>query len=182
MPCSAPCLPTWRSRDQLHPQPTALACDWLFDERSLTRRLTALSADGFSVTPLCEGWFALRDDECAALAVPTGSLGWVREVYLRGNGEPWVFARSVAAHDALAGSGLDLQQLGSRSLGELLFSDQAFERGALQVCHYPQAWLPQGDGHERPWARRSCFRRGELAVLVAEVFLPAFWHAAGRAT
>jgi len=154
--------------------------DWLFNQDSLTRRLSALSDGGFSVTPLCEGWLALRDDECAALDVPPGSPGWVREVYLRGNGQPWVFARSVAARQALEGSGLDLQQLGSRSLGELLFSDQAFTRGELQACRYPATWLPAEARENALWARRSCFRRGELAVLVAEVFLPAFWPVASR--
>ena len=180
MPRSALQTPTWLTRDQLSDTPSASVCDWLFDERSLTRRLTELSANGFSVTPLREGWLALRDDECATLGVPPGSTGWVREVYLRGNGQPWVFARSVAARQALEGSGLDLQQLGSRSLGELLFSDQAFARGELQVCRYPGAWLPAEAVQDGLWARRSCFRREQLAVLVAEVFLPAFWPAASR--
>ncbi|NQD79735.1 chorismate lyase [Pseudomonas sp. CrR14] len=181
MTCSASQTPDWFFRDQLQQAPSPAVCDWLFDEGSLTRRLTALSDDGFSVTPLREGWFELRGDECAALDAPPGSLGWVREVYLRGNGEPWVFARSVAAQRALNGSGLDLQQLGSRSLGELLFSDQAFTRGVLQVCRYPNTWMPASDEHKQLWARRSCFRREGLAVLVAEVFLPAFWRLADPA-
>ena len=50
--------------------------------------------------------------------------------------------------------------------------------GALQATRYPAQWLPQAVREEDLWARRSCFRRGELALLVAEVFLPAFWHAA----
>jgi chorismate--pyruvate lyase len=152
--------------------------DWLFNEDSLTRRLTALSHQGFSVTPLQEGWQPLRSDECSALGVPPGSQGWVREVYLRGHAQPWVFARSVAARSALQGSGLNLAELGSRSLGELLFSDRAFDRGAMQVCRYPAAWLPTEARAERLWGRRSCFSRGALGVLVAEVFLPAFWVAA----
>ena len=49
---------------------------------------------------LCEGWQPLRDDECAALDLPQASIGWVREVYLRGHGQPWVYARSVAARSA----------------------------------------------------------------------------------
>jgi chorismate--pyruvate lyase len=32
----------------------------------------------------------------AALDLPENSQGWVREVYLRGHQQPWVFARSVA--------------------------------------------------------------------------------------
>ena len=110
--------------------------------------------------------------------MPSGSQGWVREVYLRGHQQPWVFARSVAARSALQGSGLNLGELGSRSLGELLFSDRAFTRGAIQVCRYPAPWLPSAVRNEQLWARRSCFQRGALAVLVAEVFLPQLWQAA----
>jgi chorismate--pyruvate lyase len=170
--------PSWLNAEQLAPAPSAAVFGWLFNEDSLTRRLTQLSADQFSVTPLFEGWQALRPDECSALGVAPGSEGWVREVYLRGQQQPWVFARSVATRAVLEGSGLDLAQLGSRSLGELLFSDRAFDRGELQVCLYPAHWLPVEAHNTNLWARRSCFRRGELGVLVAEVFLPAFWQAA----
>ena len=105
-----------------------------------------------------------------------GSQGWVREVFLLGAGQPWVFARSVAARSVLEGSGFDLALLGTRSLGELLFSDSAFTRGELQACHYPAAWLPAAVREEALWARRSCFRREKLGLLVAEVFLPALWQ------
>lgn len=169
----------WFSADQL-PAPLAPDVhDWLYvDKGSLTRRLTELAEGAFSVTPLTEGWQPLRDDECAALGVANGSEGWVREVYLRGQQEPWVFARSVAARSALEQSGLDLPHLGSRSLGELLFSDRAFTRGPLQARRYPEAWLPQDRREPQLWARRSCFSQGDLQVLVAEVFLPALWRAA----
>ncbi len=184
-PCTVPHTllahpPHWLSAGQLHPLPPAAERGWLFDQDSLTRRLTALSQDHFSVTPLQEGWQTLRLDETRALGVPAQAQGWVREVFLRGHGQPWVFARSVAARSALEGSGLALDQLGSRSLGELLFSDRAFQRGELQVTRYPAGWLPAAVRSEQLWARRSCFRRGELAVLVAEVFLPELWRAAAR--
>src|SRR5690606_12239848 len=131
----------WLAADQLPAPLDPLLHDWLYvDKGSLTRRLTLLAAGAFSVTPLREGWQPLRNDECAALGVAFGSSGWVREVYLRGHGEPWVFARSVAARSALEDSGFDLQRLGSRSLGELLFSDQAFTRGPLEAMRYPDAW------------------------------------------
>jgi chorismate lyase len=169
--------PDWLTQARLAPLPDASTLDWLFDEGSLTRRLTRLSADGFSVTPLLEGWQALRDDECSALDLPAGSLGWVREVYLRGHGEPWVFARSVAAQSALQDGGLNMDELGSRSLGELLFCDQAFTRRAIEVCHYPAAWLPSDANVENLWGRRSRFDRGPLSVLVAEIFLPTLWLA-----
>ena len=169
---------TWLTADQLRPAPAPAVFDWLFDDGSLTRRLTALSSNGFSVTPLNESWQTLRSDECAALNVREGSVGWVREVFLRGHGQPWVFARSVAPRSQLIDSDLHMDELGSRSLGELLFSDQAFSRGPLQVCRYPQHWLPADVSAGQLWARRSCFSRDGLSVLVAEVFLPCLWTAA----
>jgi chorismate--pyruvate lyase len=172
-------MPIWRTAKQLQPSPVAEVYSWLFvNQDSLTQRLVELSANTFSVLPLSEGWQCLRNDECAALNVAAGSQGWVREVFLRGHEQPWVFARSVAARSALDDSSMGLDQLGSRSLGELLFSDRAFARGPLQACHYPADWLPLGVRAENLWARRSCFSRGALNVLVAEVFLPAFWAAA----
>lgn len=159
------------------PEPVVL--DWLFNQDSLTRRLTRQSANGFSILPLLEGWQVLRLDECAALSLPDQSIGWVREVYLRGNGQKWVFARSVAAQSALQQGGLNMDELGTRSLGELLFCDEAFERGPLEVCRYPVQWLPIEDTANGLWGRRSCFSRGALSLLVAEVFLPNFWRAVG---
>ncbi|WP_164488084.1 chorismate--pyruvate lyase family protein [Pseudomonas lundensis] len=169
--------PVWLEQSQLGALPDALTLDWLFDEGSLTRRLTAVSNDHFSVSPLFEGWQTLREDECRVLELPAGSLGWVREVCLRGHQVPWVFARSVASKSALEAGGLNMDALGTRSLGELLFSDQAFERGPLQVCRYPRDWLPDADRTDNLWARRSRFMRGSLSVLVAEVFLPNLWAA-----
>jgi chorismate--pyruvate lyase len=169
--------PEWLLRDQLSDPPAPVVLEWLFHEDSLTRRLTRLSHDGFSVTPLSEGWQRLRDDECDALQLSTGSEGWVREVYLRGHGEKWVFARSVAGRKALEQDGLHMDELGTRSLGELLFSDKAFARGPLQICNYPAPWLPDLDVETGLWGRRSCFSRGLLSILVAEVFLPTVWRA-----
>lgn len=173
---SAP-APLWLTQGQLTRLPDSSTLDWLFDEDSLTRRLTRLSNDGFSVTPLFEGWDTLRADECAALDLAEGSEGWVREVYLRGHGEAWVFARSVASRSALQGDGLHMDELGSRSLGELLFCDHAFQRRAIEVCHYPEDWLPQASRVPELWGRRSRFDRGALSVLVAEIFLPSLWSA-----
>ncbi|AIR88779.1 chorismate--pyruvate lyase family protein [Pseudomonas cremoricolorata] len=170
----------WLTPAQLAGDLDAHLLDWLFDEGSLTRRLSQLADQQFSVTPLREGWQALRADECAALGIVPGAEGWVREVYLRGHGQPWVFARSVAARSALERGGLDLQTLGTRSLGELLFCDQAFVRHPLQACQYPPAWLPADAPQQHLWARRSRFEREGLSLLVAEIFLPALWRAADK--
>ncbi|MDU8606196.1 chorismate--pyruvate lyase family protein [Pseudomonas syringae group sp. 247E2] len=169
--------PIWLKREQLIDAPEPIMLDWLFNQDSLTRRLDRLSDGGLSVFPQFEGWQALRRDECLALGLPLASEGWVREVYLCGNDSNWVFARSVAARSALQDGGLNMDELGTRSLGELLFSDPAFARGTLEVCHYPEAWLPDAVAAGGLWARRSRFSRGALSMLVAEVFLPALCNA-----
>ena len=103
--------------------------DWLFDPGSLTRRLIQLSDDHFGVRVLLQDWQPLRDEECLALGVPSGSQGWVREVCLLGHGEPWVFARSVAARSSLQAS-------------EGLWARRSrFDRGALAVL-VAEVFLP----------------------------------------
>lgn len=153
------------------------ARDWLFDEGSLTKRLTALAVGKFAVEPLQESWQVLREEECLALELPVGTTGWVREVLLRGADSPWVFARTVTARETLEAAGLELQTLGTRSLGDVLFEDKAFSRGPIEICQYPAAWLPKGHQVAGLWARRSRFEREGRRLLVAEVFLTGFWGA-----
>ena len=166
-----------------HTQPTSCASlnDWLFDQGSLTQRLTQLCRAEFRVKVLAEGWQTLSDNECQALNIATHSCGWVREVLLCDGEQPWVFARSVAGQTALNASGFDISQLGTRSLGELLFSNRAFDRGAMYIAHMPCQQLPEqarslAKKQNYLWARRSCFQKNNLGVLVAEVFLPQLWQ------
>ncbi len=169
-------LPEWHST----PPSSSRLKEWLLGEGSLTRLLKQLADNVFSVLPVYQGWQTLRDDECRALGCAPGTQGWVREVFLCGEDQPWIYARSVASRPALQDSGFDLASLGTRSLGELLFADQAFSRGAFEICNLPaSAWpraLHEQQADTAPlWARRSCFSRNGLKILVAEAFLPAFW-------
>jgi len=170
----------WASADHLQPRPGAGQLDWLLDTGSLTRRLSRLAFGGFSVRVLHAGWQALRADECAVLGVEANSPGWVREVYLLGQGQPWVFARSVAAREALYEAGFEIDRIGEQSLGEVLFRDTRFTRGALELCWYPPIWLPPEVRTNDLLGRRSCFHREALGVLVAEVCLPTLWQQLGH--
>jgi len=175
--------PRWltQAAASLEPDYAKAPLGWLYADRgSLTERLTALSDGRFAVEVLAEGWQPLRPDECQALDIPLASPGWVREVWLRGKGEAWVFARSVAARAALEAADFDLAALGDRPLGHWLFQAPAFVRGPLEACRYPLAWLPATAERSPCWARRSVFHRAPLGILVSEVFLPAFWPHARR--
>lgn len=166
-----------------HTAPTNCAAlnDWLFDQGSLTQRLTLLCSASFTVKLLEEGWQTLTDDECQALNILNGSCGWVREVLLCDGEQPWVFARSVASQAALQTSDFAIGQLGTLSLGAILFSHPAFSRGEMYIQRMPSQHLPaQVQPHAQQqsslWARRSCFTKNTLGVLVAEVFLPQLWQ------
>ena len=155
--------------------------NWLFDQGSLTQRLTQLCRHTFRVQVLYEGWQILTNSECQALNIAHNSCGWVREVFLCDGVTPWVFARSVAGQSALQASGFNMEQLGTRSLGQLLFSHPAFNRGEMYITQSPCNQLPeiaqqQAMAQSHLWARRSCFIKNTLGVLVAEVFLPKLWQ------
>lgn len=164
-------VPQWYLADR-HPQPPAEPLyDWLRGQGSLTRRLTAAGNGDFRVELLQQSAQPARADEALALGMQPGAQVWVREVLLHTAGAPRVFARSVAPLSSLAASGMDLDSLGTRSLGEILFSDARIQRSDIEISTYPAEWLPTA--HRRPglWGRRSLFSHASLRLLVCEVFL-----------
>lgn len=168
--------PHWYPAEQ-HPQPPGpLLLDWLCDQGSLTLRLTDAGSEDFRVELLAQASQPAREDEAQALGVMPAEPVWVREVLLHTAGAPRVFARSVAPLAAVGASAIDLQSLGSNSLGLLLFSNPEVSRGPLQISQYPSAWLPSPWREQAAacWARRSHFSDGQLQLLVCEVFLPGW--------
>lgn len=176
--CPAVTLPDWYAVS-LHPAPPAAPLlDWLSDEGSLTARLDAAGNRDFAVEVLHQGREPARPDEAQALGLQGEELVWVREVLLHTAGEARVFARSVAPLATLGRTTLALQELGTRSLGELLFGQPEINRGSIEISPYPTSWLPPQVAPEardtRCWARRSLFCDGEFRLLVCEVFLPGW--------
>ncbi|MFA5677090.1 MAG: chorismate lyase [Pseudomonas sp.] len=167
-------IPDWRPANA-HPQnPPSDLLDWLRDEGSLTRRLIASGQDDFRVEVLVEQQQPARADEAAALGLTAGQPVWIREVLLHTAGAPRVFARTAADLQAFNAAGVHLENLGSRSLGELLFSDPRIRREPIEISPYPAAWLPGPLQAEHCWARRSRFSSERLQLLVCEVFLPGW--------
>lgn len=153
-------------------------CDWLGDTGSLTRRLMAAGNDDFRVEVLNEAHQPARADEAAALGLAAGQPVWVREVLLHTAGAPRVFARTVADLAAFNAAGVHLENLGSRSLGDLLFNDPRIRREPIEISRYPAHWLPADRQQDGCWARRSLFASDRLQLLVCEVFLPGWPPAA----
>lgn len=87
-------------------------------------------------------------------------LGIERVVILKGDGEPWIFARSLIPFDLYYHS--PLQNLGETPLGLRVFCDPNARRDQLQLAQC-QTW----------WARRSRLWCQKRPLLVSELFLTA---------
>jgi chorismate lyase len=154
----------WRWRATLRPSELAdhLWRDWLLDERSLTARLRLACGATFRVEVIAEGWCLPRLDEAQVLGVRHDVCCWVREVQLMRHDQVLVKARTVVPAKTLQGRGRRLQYLRTRPLGEFVFNQPGFRRGALQVARC--------DEH---WGRRSVMWLYRRPLLVTEIFMDA---------
>ena len=91
----------------------------------------AVRAGRFEVQTLREGVARLLPGERSAMASASGRH-WVREVILRVDGVPVVWARSVTPCRATCGPWRAVRQLGTRPLAQLLFDDPSVARSALR--------------------------------------------------
>lgn len=149
---------------------------WLFDQGSLTARLVAKSGGDFRVQVLAQRWAPPTARERRALGLARRQRALIREVLLRGRGQPWVHARSVLPLALLRGRYRFLAHLGERPLGALLFRDPRLQRGPIEVakCRVPPLPELRGSTGVGAWQRRSLFYLGGQPLLVAEMFLPGF--------
>jgi len=157
---------------------------WLRAPGSLSRRLARLG-ERFEVEVLRQAVTPLRAQERLALGLPRRGCTVVREVLLRVDGVPLVWARSALHQSALAGPWKALKGLGARPLAHLLYDDPRITRSELQPRrlarhgHTRRQMLKQwrqATGAEASaqmlWARHSVFRRGGAQLRVLELFAP----------
>lgn len=160
-----------------HPNFSSLSSnlkDWLLDTGSLTQRLQSRIA--FNVQVLRHASAPLTHDELAHVAPWTHQSTQCREVLLRDDTTPVVFARSVIP-SAEKGLLHDLQHIGNSPLGELLFTHPKVRIGNFELALFtPDSQVGQLNqeltGAQVPvWGRRRSFYVDDIPVLVAEVFL-----------
>ena len=119
-------------------------------------------------------------DEARLVDLRDREFAHVREVVLRADDMPVVFAHSVMAPRDLTGVWRSVGGLGTRPLAAALFADPRVVRFPLEYKrinrHHYLHGLVSAAGLEPPrilWARRSLFRLQGRPLLVTEVFLPA---------
>jgi chorismate--pyruvate lyase len=156
---------------------------WLTADGSLTARLIAHSG-AFRVQRLHQRSALCLSDEARAIGMRRPGRVWEREVLLRCDGEPVVFAHTVVPLSDSATDWPLFNALGERSLGTTLFYDPLVRRGELEFARlrpgHPlvrRARAALGQSAPPPdtvyYARRCVYRRHQGTLLVTEVFLPA---------
>jgi chorismate--pyruvate lyase len=151
----------------------------LSDRGSLTRHLQSQHAD-FNVQLKARGLARPFRDEAQALHLNPASRVYVRDVLLMGDGHARVFAHSVLSRASLKGGWNGITRLGTKPLGEALFTNPRIRRLGLSLRRidarhplYRTARFHTELTARYLWARRSVFCLNGQPLLVTEVFLPA---------
>lgn len=181
MPLQIKREPTWIASERMrHSQVPDGLEDWLWDRGSLTAKLKTACTGAFSVAVKQQRWGRAHYSEGRLLGVRRGMLSIVREVELQCDGVPWVFARTLIPASSLRGSARRLTMLGSRPLGEVLFSDPSAIRGPMELTRlvprhslFSSAVSSLQEAPSEIWGRRTLFYIDRSPLLVNEIFLPA---------
>ena len=140
---------------------------WLSDAGSFMKRLREHQLPS-QVVVLKQSWSYPQAAERAILGVRPQRYVFIREVEIQAKQEPLLFARVAIPASTLTGPERRLAQLGSSSLGSVLFSYPGLERSPFeikpcQLLQYSSSLL---------WERQSLFHLRGKPLLLTEVFLP----------
>lgn len=169
-------LPSHWQRSNSYALPKHLQ-SWLLDPDSLTARLKT-HCHQFRVELLGQKVEDCQAHEAVA-TIPVGEKVLVREVLLYCDDKPHVFARSLLPLSSLTGPEQALANLGTQSLGQVLFNNPSLERQVIEVATFDltssvgklASDLQLNITHPL-WGRRSIFVLENKPLMVAEVFLP----------
>jgi len=153
---------------------------WLTESGSLTAKLIAHSSS-FRVQRVYQQHDCCWADECAEIGLHKVEKVHAREVVLRCDDIPIVYAHTVLPLNSNAHQWPLFRSLGEKSLGTTLFGDPQVKRGALQFArlrpNHPAMQrfrqIVKNDHVDQVlFARRSLFFRRGGVMLVTELFLP----------
>ncbi len=168
-----------RLRDQR--PPTAIRA-WLEDPGSVTSRIRGACGGEFSLALVAQHRARPFLSEARVLQLPSRRFALIRQVLLGCADVPWIFARSVIPVSTLRGRNR-LAHLGSKPLGEVLFSFPGLVRHRVQVAPLcADASMRQAlrdaldEDPAGAWLRRSVFLLNNDPLLINEVFLSNIPH------
>ena len=174
--------PHWRALtvNSIRRVPRAVR-SWIATTSSMTRRIATLVSQPVVVNVLRDARGRLHADEQRLLG-SMQSTGHVREIILSAGGRALLVARTVFIARSLK-QNRHLKGLGTRPLGELLFSKgrakwREREFGRLSQRHPVSALIESATSSQQKstWLRRTVFLLNAVPILVTEAFLPDLLH------
>ncbi len=148
---------------------------WLNESQSLTQRLRN-QFENIRVKVLFERQETPFLTERQMLNVPEQRYCLVREVVLLSNQTPLILARTVIPTKTLKITQGNLARLGSRPLGEILFSTPSLERESCGIVKIePNLWATDLEIKMPLWGRRTQYSICKQPMLVSEFFLPSLF-------
>jgi chorismate--pyruvate lyase len=170
--------PVWRHNIQApRPElgPSSELSSWLNETGSLTKRLRSHFGERLKVNILFHYWKPAFVDESRILQVPDRRYQLIREVVLQVDQRPLVLARTVLPEATIRIAHRNLSHLGTRPLGEVIFSYPDLERRLRQFSLVQQPdWSDaavSAFGIVAPlWGRRTIYAIHRQPLLVSEFF------------
>lgn len=150
----------------------------IFQTGSLTRYIQRQCKGTFHIDIKSEAWRYPTPDEASLLKM-NREYAFIRESWLKCDNQPMIYARTVIPKKTLQGKCRELTRLGTKPLGEILFSDKSTYRSNMRYARIPdKSWLYHQALNSVKintslWARQSLFYIKNKPLLIVEVFLPS---------
>ncbi len=150
---------------------------WVYETESLTQRLRDSFGNTLKVSVLFHDWQKPFISETRILQLPHRHKTLIREVMLSVADKPLIIARTIIPVETLKGAQRHLSRLGTRPLGEVIFSYPKLQRLEMDCSHVKtDCWtdaIKQQVGIDEPiWGRRTVYAIKDREMLVNEFFLP----------
>jgi chorismate--pyruvate lyase len=150
---------------------------WIYEPGSLTQRLRTEYGAGVAVKVLFQQWRPPFLTESQRLHLPCHRHSLIREVLLHIDNKPLVLARTVLPQATINIAKCKLSNLGTRPLGEVIFSYPNLARLETDICCIPEkiwtAQLKQQVAIEgKICGRRTVYAIERQPMLVSEFFMP----------
>ena len=151
---------------------------WADEKGSLTHRLRQFYGSAVTVDILFHRWKPAFLSERKLLQLPHQQFNLVREVLLHADGKPLILARTILPKQTIKVAKRNLSHLGTRPLGEVIFSYPKLERLDLNVCcihntEWRKELTENVSVEEIVWGRRTVYAIQKQKMLVSEFFMPA---------
>jgi len=153
------------------------AASWIYEAGSITQRLRDYYGSRVHVQVLNNHWQRAFISESRLLKTHPEKYTLTREVLLYADNIPLVLARTIIPDHTIRSAQQNLSHLGSRPLGEVIFSYPRLERLAMEItqvqCKQWKNPIQLKAQIDQPlWGRRTIYAIHHHPLLVSEFFLP----------